>query len=168
MSYANYGRTMNAGYPCDYNFMRYVGWDESNACIARLYSSETTDLISKKVTELTIGIDPKNRNILVSRNVICQVLDSVYSSYKMPVGDIITRYHIPNNEQDDAVQAVIDRTIEILVSSIRDQYGINDANQKLSAWVQLYGDFNQSGLRQYAPIKIKGKRADRNQFNMKY
>jgi hypothetical protein len=153
--------------PCDYNFIRYVGWQE-NACLKYLYSKETVDFISKKVTELTRGVDKKNRKIVVNNDIICQTIDSVYQVYQRPVGDIYSRYIIPNNEQDNSVQSIIDQTIEVIVSTIRNEFGMIENNEKLSAWVQVYGDFNISGLRAHPIIKTLDKRPATMQFNMNY
>jgi hypothetical protein len=153
---------------CDSNYMRYVGWDESNPAVQSLYSKETIKLISKKVTELTRGVDPENRPILVPDNRICEVLDGIYSNYRPNVGDIYTRYILPNNAQQDQVASVIDQAIEIIVGNIRNQIGMERNNEKLTAWIQLYGDFNTGGLRQHAPIKIREKRPSTMQFFQNY
>jgi len=156
------------GQICDSNYMRYAGWDETNPAVRQIFSPETIRMISKKVTELTLGVDPKNRPILVPDNRICEVLDGIYSNYRPSVGDIHTRYIISSNAQQDQIASVIDQTIEMIVSNIRNQLGMENNNQKLSAWVQLYGDFNTAGLRQFAPIKIKEKRPSTFQFHMNY
>jgi hypothetical protein len=153
---------------CDYNYLRYAGWTENNACIKQLYSKETVDLISKKVTQLTLGVDPKNRKIIVPKDIICKVLDGVYHNNRPPTGDIFSRYIIPNNEQQNVVQSIIDQTIEIIVSSVRNNMEMNQYNETLTAWVQVYGDFNTAGLRQHAPIKIRERRPATMQFNMRY
>lgn len=153
---------------CDYNYLRYAGWSESNECIRSYFSKDTVALISKKVTELTKGLDKKNRSIIVPDQTICQVMDGVYRTYTPSIGDIYSRYIIPNNEQENRVQAMIDQTIEILVSNIRSEYGMTEWNQSLSAWVQVYGNFNPHNLRAHDIIKVKGKRPSVMQFNMNY
>jgi hypothetical protein len=148
--------------------MRYVGWDESNPAVQRLYSPNTVKLISKKVTELTRGVDPQNRAIIVPDNRICEVLDGIYANYRPSVGDIHTRYILPNNGQQDQIASVIDQAIEIIVGNVRNSIGMERQNEKLSAWVQLYGDFNQHGLRQYPPIKLRERRPSTMQFFQNY
>lgn len=164
---------MNAPYKvnnkvCDYNYLRYVGWDESNVCISSFFSPQTVALISKKVTQLTMGVDEKNRPIIVPDERICEVMDGVYQGFRPSIGDIYTRYIIPNDEQEDAVQSMIDQTIEIIVSNIRNSLGIEQSNQKLTAWVQVYGDFNQSGLRYHPILTTREKKPATMQFNMNY
>lgn len=152
----------------DFNYQRYVGWDENNECFKSFFSSETVSLISRKVTHLTKGVDVKNRSIVVPDVRITEVMDGVYQGYRPTTGDIYSRYIIPNHEQGNMVQSMIDQTIEIIVSTIRNTLGMEQNNQRLSAWVQVYGDFNTNGLRQYAPIKVLGKRPAQMQFNMNY
>ncbi len=163
-----HGEMICNGEICDYNYLRYVGWSENNACFRQFFSSNTVKLISYKVTQLTLGVDPKNRPIVVPDQRICEVMDGVYQAYTPSVGDIYSRYIIPNDEQEDRVQNMIDQTIEIITSNIRTTLGIEQWNQSLSAWVQLYGDFNTHGLRQHAPIKVLEKRPAPLQFNMNY
>jgi hypothetical protein len=152
----------------DYNYIRYCGWGEDNKCIIKLFSPETVRMISKKVTELTIGVDYKNRKIIVPDERIYEVLDGTFRAYRPPTGDIYSRYIIPNDNQANMVQSIIDQTIEVITSNIRNQLGMEEQNQKLSAWVQLYGDFSEHQLRQHAPIKILEKRPATMQFNMNY
>lgn len=153
---------------CDYNYLRYAGWSEDNYCIKKYFSKDTVRLISKKVTELTKGVDPKNRSIIVPDENICKVMDGVFQGFRPAIGDIFTRYIIPNDEQTDLVQSMIDQTIEIITNHIRGNIGIDENNFKLSAWVQVYGDFNPHNLTQTPPIKILGKRPATMQFNMNY
>lgn len=157
------------GESCDFNYVRYAGWSESNrACLKSFFSKPTVDLISRKITQLTLGVDPQNRPIVVPNIRICEVMDSVYQGFRPTTGDIFTRYIIQNDEQQNMVQTLIDQTIEIIVSNIRNTLGIQQANQELSAWVQVYGDFNTQGIRAHAPIKIAGKRPSPFQFHMNY
>jgi hypothetical protein len=162
------GMNKCGGEMCDYNYMRYVGWQESNASVSKYYSPDTVKLISRKVSELTRGVDPKGRKIVVPDKNICSVLDAIYVQNTPAVGDIFTRYIIPNNEQENLVQSMIDQTIEIIVDSIKGNMGMEQANEKLSAWVQVLGDFNTHGLRQHAPIKTLENRPSVMQFNMNY
>lgn len=158
----------SSGEVCDYNYLRHPGWDQQNYCFKSLYSPATLNLIQRKVMELTLGVDGKNRKIIVPKERICEVLDGVYQSYTPPVGDIYTRYIIPTDEQQDRVQALIDQTIQIIVSNVRDTLGIEQNNQKLSAWVQVYGDFNAQGLRAHSIITTRDRKPTTMQFNMNY
>lgn len=153
---------------CDLNYKRHVGWDEGNLCIKAFFSPKTVDIISKKVTELTLGVDPKNRPIIVPNARICEVMSSIFWNFRPPTGDIYSRYIVPNNEQNNMVQIMIDQTIELITSYIRNELGIEQNNQKLTAWVQVMGDFNQNSLRQFPPIKTRERRPNTMLFNMNY
>jgi hypothetical protein len=153
---------------CDFNYLRYVGWEQNNACFKKYFSEQTINIISRKVTELTMGVDPYNRKIIVPRERICEVMDGVYKNFRPSTADIYSRYNIPNDDQVDLVQSMIDQTIEIITDFIRNEIGIEENNKKLSAWIQLYGDFNIGGLRQTPIIKIREKRPAVMQFNMNY
>ena len=164
----DYGYKVHNGTVCDYNYLRYAGWDENNNCFKKYYSKDTIDIISRKVTELTKGVDPKNRSIIVPDERICQVMDGIYQNFRPPTGDIFSRYVVPNDQQANMIQSMIDQTIEVITDFIRNEVGIQQANQKLSAWVQVYGDFNPHNLTQVPPIKTREKRPATMQFNMTY
>lgn len=154
---------------CDDNYIKHVGYSESNPCIKKYFDSETVRTISQKVTELTMGVNPENRPIIVPNSTICSVMNEIYDSYRPPTGDIFSRYIVPSGTTSESyVQSMIDQVIEIIVSNIRNSLGMEEANSKLSIWTTVYGNFNSSGLRQYAPIKVRNKRPAAMQFNMNY
>lgn len=156
------------GDPSDFNYLRYVGWSEDNWCIRKFFSPATVRLISRKVSQLTKGVDQHNRTIVVPDIRIAEVMDGVYQRFTPPTGDIFTRYIIPNSEQANMVQSLIDQTIEVIVSNIRGQLGIEEANRKLTVWTTVLGDFNEHGLRAHPVLKTLEKSPARMQFNMNY
>ena len=151
----------------DLNYLRYPGWSE-NDCAQRFYSDQTVNIINKKVTELTRGIDPKNRKIIIPTERITEAMDAIFSSYRPSVGDIHSRYIVPSIAPENRMQDMIDQTIEIIVSHVRNEQEMSQNNSKLTAWVQIYGDFNTNGLRAHDIIKIQEKRPATMQFNMNY
>ena len=154
---------------CDLNFMRYVGWEESNDCTKKFFSKETVDIISRKVTELTMGVDPQNRPIVVPTPNICGLMSEVYQAYRPPTGDIHTRYNIPSGTGPQSqVQNMIDQVIEIITNNIRYSLEMEENNRKLTIWTTVYGDFNEHGLRRHAPIKVLNKRPNSFEFHMNY
>lgn len=164
----NYGYEVCDGDVCDLNYLRHVGWSEQNDCFREYYSKDTINIISRKVTELTRGVDPKNRKIIVPDARICEVMDSIYTNFRPATGDIYSRYIIPNNQQANMIQSMIDQTIEVITDFIRNEIGMQQANQKLSAWVQVYGDFNTHNLTQVPPIKTRERRPATMQYHMNY
>ena len=148
----------------DLNYKRHVGYSESNLCIQKLYADETLDIICYKITELLEGVDPRGRPIVVPRETVKQVLDSVYQAYRPPTGDIYGRYNVPTDRAESYVQSIIDQTIEIIVSDVRVNIGMDECNSKLTKWTSVYGDFNNHGLRSHAPIKVRKRRPNHTGF----
>jgi hypothetical protein len=155
-------------YMLDQNYNRYVGWDETGCHIQEFYSPETVKLISAKVTELTDGVDERNRKIVVPDQSIINVMNSIESSYRPSVGDIHTRYNVPKGAPTDYKQEMIDQTIQMIVNDIKINLGMEQNNAKLTAWTTVYGDFNEHGLRGHDIIKVRNKKPASIQFNMNY
>jgi hypothetical protein len=156
------------GVICDNNYLRHVGWKENNPCIQKYYSQETVDIISYKVTELLQGVDPQNRPIQVPDDKICHVMSQIYSSFRPPTGDIYGRYNIPNDQTGSYIQSMIDQTIEVIVSNVRNTLGMEEHNKNLTIWTTVLGDFNRFGLGSHAPIKVQNKHPQFMAFNMNY
>lgn len=154
---------------CDYMSMKYVGWQENNECIKKYFSQNTVKIISNKVTELLMGVNPQNRPILVPDKTICSVMSTIYYNFRPPTGDIYGRYNVPNGMgPEDYVQNMIDQVIEVIVSDVSSNLLMEENNAKLSIWTTVYGDFNEHGLRQVPPIKVRNKRPQPMQFMMNY
>jgi len=150
--------TYCAANECDYNYMRYVGYTESNTCIQALFSKENIEYISKTVTNLTRDVDCSGRPIVVPNKIICSVLDDLYQGYRPSVGDIYTRYSIPTDCPIDMVNEITNQAIEVIVNDISVNIGMEQQNAQLNIWnATLLGDFNEKGLRQHAPIKTLEK-----------
>ena len=141
----------------DYNYTRHVGYSESNNCIKKYYNDETLEIMSHKITELLEGVDTQGRPIIVPKQTIKSVMDTIYESYRPPTGDIYGRYNVPSNLTENYVQSLIDQTIEVIVSDVKANLGMDEANSKLNIWTSLLGSFNNHGLRSHAPIKIRKK-----------
>jgi hypothetical protein len=155
--------------PCDDNYMKHVGYTENNPCIKYYFHPSQVKTISHKITELLQGVDPQGRPIIVPDKTICSIMSEVYDSYRPPTGDIYGRYNVPSgNGFESYVQSMIDQVIEIIVSDVRINMGMEEYNKSLSIWSTVYGDFNEHKLRQHPPIKILSKRPTPLQFNMKY
>lgn len=151
------------------NFTRYVGYRNASSQEELFFNKNTINLISKKVTQLLEGVDPLNRKIVVPDKTIENIMDSVYSNFRPAIGDIYTRYivrNVPYN--DNYFQQWIDQTIEIIVSDIKNQIGIEQNNSKLTIWTTVLGENNPEGLRAHAPITIRNRHPEQMQFNMNY
>lgn len=170
MQYAELLTTPEEG-TCDWGFLRHPGYNYStdNPEFKRYFSKQTIQTISKKITELTLGVDPLNRPIVVPNSTICGLMSEIYDGYAPPVGDIHSRYIIPSGQgPDDYVQSMIDQVINVAVNQITTDLETEQNNSSLSIWTTLLGDFNEHGLRQHAPIKTRNRRPRSFMFNMNY
>lgn len=159
-----------AEYIQDENLIKYVGYSTAdNPYIQEYFSKETLRLISKKVTQLLMGVDPKNRPIIVPDHIISNVMGSVQESFRPQTGDIYSRYNIPSGDSSGGyIQSMIDQTIEIITMDVKNNLEMEENNKKLTVWTTVYGDFNKEGLRQHPPIKILHKRPNPFEFHMNY
>jgi myosin-crossreactive antigen len=149
------------GNECNVNYMRHVGYTENNECIQKLYDPSTIRTISCKITDYLEGVDKCGRPIVVPDKTICNVIDDIYQNFTPAFGDIYTRYSIPKLQPTNYVQDIIDQTIEVIVSDVKANLGMEQCNASLNVWdATLLGDFNKHGLRQYAPIKTLNKRTN--------
>jgi hypothetical protein len=148
---------------------KFVGFSDYNSCIKQYFSHETINIISRKLTQLLQGVDPKNRQIIIPDDKIGFVMDSIYQNYRPPTGDIYGRYNVPSGDSTVSyVQDMIDQVIEVIYADVKNNLEMEQYNSKLSAWVQVLGDFNDNQLRSYAPIKTRVRRPNPLEFNMKY
>lgn len=134
--------------------LQYVGYDEFETRETReLFSRETIDTISDKVTELLAGVHPEGKKIVVPEEAIVHVISRIHDNNFGPAKDII------------------DNVIGVIVSQIRDEFETIEKNNKLSVWVRQYGSNgnpNEFGLMAHPPIKVKKRRPAPMQFNMNY
>lgn len=155
----------------DFGYIRNVGYKENNLCIQQYYSQDTVNIISNKITEILQGVDHLNRPIIVPDHLIINVMNSVYNTYRPETGDIYSRYNIPSLSQSSSeshVQNMIDQTIQIITSDVRNNLEMQQCNSKLTIWTTVLGDFNENGLRSHPKIKVRTKRPNPLQFNMNY
>lgn len=146
---------------CDNNYMRYVGYEQSGGdflCIKKLYSRENIDYISKKITQLTKGLRSDNKLIIVTDEVICDVLSTVQNTFVPRTGDIYSRYTILDSETKTPFERIVEIAIEVIYSSLKNQMGVDKCNKNLTIWNSLLGDFNKQGLIQHPPIKVRKKK----------
>ena len=153
--------------PINEMYIKHAAYDPINDD-DELFSPENIKLISRKVTQLLMGVDPKNRPIIVPDKTIGSVLSSVFSTFvPQNIGDINSRFILPCNEPCSNNQAIIDQAIEIIVSDVRNNLGVEQCNETLSIWDSVLGDFNRHGLMPHPQIKINNNKLP-TQFNMMY
>ena len=155
----------------DIGFKKYVGWQSNadNPNFQFLFGHDRMLMYQQKITDLLQGVGPDGRPIIVPLETIGSVLFQCYETNNPKVGDIYSRYiqaDIESRRND--VRDIVDRTINIIVSQIRNEYEMAANNRKLTVWNTLYGDFNKEGLRAHPPIKVRKRRSERMQFHMNY
>ena len=154
----------------DDNYYRHVGWNGGDYYEKTYFSKPTIRTISAKITDFLEGVDPKGRSIVVPDKTILSIMGDIYNSYKPPVGDIQSRLIVSSGSiyRDNYIQNMIDQTIEIITSYVKNTIGIEENNKKLTIWTTVYGDFNRHGLQQTPKIKIRNKHPTHFQFHMRY
>lgn len=151
------------------DYMRYTGYDDSNGCNREYFSKETVRLISRKVTELTLGVDPQNRPIIVPDETIAGIMSEVNYSYRPATGDIFSRYTMVSDEPENMVSNMINQVINIIVTDVKVNLETEQNNQKLTVWTSVLGEgVNAHGLRSHDVLKINNKKPKSFQFNMNY
>jgi hypothetical protein len=144
---------------CDYGNQQHVGYYTSiseDPNYAFLWSPQRLQLIQSKITQLLEGVHPENRPILVPIPTISSVMSSLYHARRPGIGDI---YSIAIQPQDrDDIRDIIDQTINVIVSQIRNEYKTREMNSKLTVWNSLLGDFNTQGIRSHSQIKVNNRR----------
>lgn len=156
----------------DQNFLSHVGWDytaSGSDMLKYLFSSSTLDILSQQITQALRGVDPRGRDILVPHDKIANVLSSVYSfGTRTNIGDMYAHDTIPSIEARNDVRNILNQTINIVVSAIKDEITVTEQNKKLTVWTTVLGDFNDHGLRSFAPIKLRERHPQYMAFNMHY
>ncbi|MBL4898481.1 MAG: hypothetical protein JKX76_02410 [Colwellia sp.] len=153
----------------DENHLRFIGWDPDNQATSAYFSDSMVSVISKQITEILMGVHPSGRPIEVPDTSISHVMSEVFNAHTPQVGDIHSRFIIEGgNDARNDITTMIDRTIEIITSQIRDSYEIEEQNSKLNIWTTVLGDFNEHGLRSHPKIKLKERRPTSFQFHMRY
>lgn len=156
----------------DNNYKRYVGWESTEQRepdYAFLWEESRLKQIQQKITQLLMGVEPNNRPIVVTLEVIGNVLSSVVDSYQPQVGSILSRYiqNDPEGTRDD-VREIVDRTINIIVTTVRNEMETIQQNKRLTVWNTVYGENNPEGLRAHSAIKLKERRPASFLFHMRY
>jgi len=150
---------------------QYVGWETQtswNTFLMKLFSKQTVKTIQQKTSEYLMGVDDQGRKIVPSERIIESALLGVFNNYRPNTGDIYGKYTVVNDNSRDDYTYIVDQVISLLVRNIRNDLEMQYNNSKLTVWTTLLGDFNEHGLRQHPPIKVRNKRPDPMLFHMRY
>ncbi len=156
----------------DENYLRHVGWgftSNRNPCYDEIFSKENLIQMQHKISELLEGVDEKGRTIIVPLDKIGHILSSAYSSQRPEIGDIFSRYIQSGIEgRRNDVREIIDRSINIIVTQIKNEFETIENNKKLTIWTTVLGSFNEKGLRSHSQIKLNKRRIPHMQFFQNY
>ena len=148
---------------------QYVGWNTITdwAPLPRqVFTKRTLQIIREKVYEYLLK--SMNKKIVPSERVTTIALYGVYENHIPRTGDIYGKFLVVDETQRDDYGYIVDKTISMLIDGIRNDIEMTEANSKLSIWNTVLGDFNENGLRQFPPIKLRNRGPDRMLFHMKY
>jgi hypothetical protein len=162
-----YGTTFFSDEVYNDQYVKHVGF-KSHTCLQQFFSKNNIDKISRKITELLMGVDKNNRPIIVPDKTITSVMSAVYGNFRPETGDIYSRYNIQKSNGQNYVQRMIDEVINIITTDVKVNIGMEEYNKTLTVWTTVLGDFNEHGLRQHPPIKLREKRPMPMAFNMNY
>jgi hypothetical protein len=165
------GLNTNRKYEETIDSNQYVGWETQtswNTFLMKLFSKQTVKTIQQKTSEYLIGVDEQGRKIVPSERIVESALLGVFNNYRPNTGDIYGKYTVVNDNSRDDYSYIVDQVISLLVRNIRNDLEMQHNNSKLTVWTTLLGDFNEHGLRQYPPIKVRNKRPDPMLFHMRY
>jgi hypothetical protein len=149
---------------------KFIGWDTSrNESFTTLFNKDNVAVYQSRITELLQGVEPTGRPIIVPIDTILSVLYQCYESNRPQVGDIYSRYiQAEYTVSRDDLSDIVNRAMNIIVSTIRTEYGVLECNKRLTVWNTVLGEFNKEGLRSHSQIKLRRKRPEPMQFNMNY
>jgi hypothetical protein len=147
-------------------YLKHVGYTDTNVGIRTFFSMDTAMFISKKITELLREFYPPG--VFVPLDMIINVMNAIYEAYRPSTGDIYSRYTISSNENPNCVDEMINQVIQVIVPQVKDNLGMDQRNSKLTVWTTVLGTFNTEGLRSHPPIKLSMRRPQSMQFNMNY
>jgi hypothetical protein len=155
----------------DYNFKKFVGWKQSaggNDEITKMFGNANIDNMSRTITSMLNGVDPKGRPIIVPNHRIADVLTTMYNAYEPPVGDIHSRFIVTARNGPNYLKTVVDETIQVIAQQVKDTLGMDTQNKDLTVWTTVLGNFNTHGLQSHPKIKLREKHPALMQFHMRY
>lgn len=152
----------------DFAQIGFVGWDDSaleQPGYRLFFSDENIQYIQDETRRQLLNA---GHNVIVAKDVITNVMSSIFENRTPVIGDIYTIYNIPQNQPRDDVRNNTERVINTIVSTIVDEEDMMKYNYSLNIWDTVYGDFNRKGLRAHSVIKKRDKDIMKGQMNFNY
>lgn len=165
-------------YDIDYSthFIKNIGFDhstlkESKDCMTLIdfFSKQNVDELSTKITQLLSNEDCKKRPIIVPHKTIYAVMVDVHENFIPEIGDIHSRFHINIDDPVSHLTKLNNKVIDIIVTDVKSNMGIERINSKLNIWTSVLDDFQGSGIKRYDDkVKIRENGPQRMMFHMRY
>lgn len=163
----------------DLNTFRHQGWEitsDPNACTIAyqsFFNDTVLSYIQRRLTFLLRNENIYDKPVIVTTKVIKNIMEHIYANNRpQSLGDIYSRYHMAGSDLDRQrafdVDKMIQQVIEIIYNYIKNEYQMIKCNQNMSAWNAVYGEYNEKGLLAHPPLKLRYKRPQQMQFNMRY
>lgn len=139
--------------------LQHVGLGEFSR--ADWFGKDMVDYVSKMVTSV---LKKSGYNVIVPDDKIVHVMTEVYKNQVPETGDIHSRFIIGDIvDRRDYAMEIINKTIEIITSQIRDEFDTVKQNKSFSKWnSEVLGEQNVLGIRRHAPIKLNRKGYNKN------
>jgi len=148
----------------DSHYLSNVGWEkinETNTGYRLFFSTENINRISLKICKL---LREAGHSIVVTPEVITNVMSDVIDKHTPEIGDIYTRYTIPLKDPRNDISNLNDRVVNIIVNTIVNEQDQIKWNESLTIWDTVLGNFNRHGLRAHSIIRKK----DNDRFKQAY
>ena len=159
-------RSIDTSY--DDNYQRFVGWDKIapyQGGYDMFFSETNIQFLSNSIHE---ELKKRGFNMVIAPNVLSGLMGSVWRTNVPVRGDLYTLFIIPNEPPNDDLVQLNSRVINIAVNTITDEMENTKANESLSAWTQVLGEFNAHKIRSHPIIKLKENRHRVGFFVMNY
>lgn len=149
------------------------GSNESNGGIYGTNYAQFTDEMVRYVSGMVTEVLKRSGyNVIVPDDKIVHVMTEVYKNQSPGgLGDIYSRFIIDGigGQPRDDIEQILDKTIEIITSQVRDTFDSAKINQQYSVWNSTILDENNAlGIRRYSKIKLRNRGYDTNLVHMRY
>lgn len=149
----------------DNRYTSLVGWQPLSGAYDFYWSDININYISSQVTFL---LKKSGYHIKVTDEVIGGIMSDIIRSQNPKIGDIYTRYIIPDEEGRDDIASMTNQVITVIVNNILSEQETIRLNSRLTIWSTVLGDFNKEGLRSHDILKTKENDYIKGVFNMNY
>lgn len=154
-------------YRMDFQDMRHVGYNAGSR--RQLYDQWMSSNTLKEIQGILNEYIPKLNmgSIVVTERSIWSAMDTAFRTFIPTRGDIHTKYII-NYGQDEPTM-MIDRVVELIITSIKDDYYEQVVQQRLNIWDSIqFGEENRYGIAPTPKIKLRRNRIPMSFINQRY